>query len=275
MRNIVDFLWRFRFFLLFLFLEVVSLWMVVRHNGYQQSIVLSATSRFTGRIQNSYNNVVSYFSLRQANDALMAENALLHANLRSAFYENDRHVFFQNDTSFNQRFTYIPARVIRNTASRRNNYLVLDKGRLHGIEKNMGVFTSEGVIGIIRSVSDHYSSALSLLHKDVRISSKIKRNGYVGTFRWEGGDVSKGWMTEVPGHVELEIGDTIVTSGYSLIFPAGLAVGKIKEFELKEDEHFYTIRIDICVDFRRIEHAYIVRDLMRKEFMELKEPVNE
>ncbi|MBP7848779.1 MAG: rod shape-determining protein MreC [Lentimicrobiaceae bacterium] len=275
MRNILDFLYRFRFFLLFITLEAISIVLVVRNNGYQQSIVLTATSRFTGRIQQSYERVMSYFSLRYTNEALMAENALLRAQLRNAFFEDSRTMFYQEDSMFMQRFTYLPADVIRNTSSRRNNYIVIDRGRKHGVEKNMGVFTSDGVVGIIRSVSDHYASALSVLHNDVRISSKIKRNGYVGTFRWEGGDVSRGWMTEVPGHVDLQAGDTIVTSGYSLIFPAGIPVGTIEDFELKEDEHFYKIRIKIAVDFRRMDHVYVVKDLMRNEFKELKEPVNE
>lgn len=265
MRSIFDLIWQIRFTILFVTFEAIALYFIIRHNGYQQSIILSASSNFTGRVQERYNNVMDYFSLRQANEALVKENALLRENLKESYVLSSKRVFYHEDTMYRQRFEYVPARVIRSTFNRRSNYLVIDKGADDGIRKDMGVFTSEGVVGIVHSVSEHYAAVLSLLHKDVRLSGRIKRSGYVGTVRWEGGSAEEAALTEVPGHVNLRVGDTVVTSGYSLIFPAGQPIGRIKRHFMREGDHFHTIKLELLTPFRRVDHVYVIRDLAREE----------
>lgn len=275
MRNILDFLLRIRFFLLFAFLEVIAISLVFRHSGYQQSVMLSASSSFTGRIQERFNNVVYYFSLRQTNDFLMEENARLREMIPESFVQNSRQVFFENDTLYRQRYTYVPARVIRSTFDRRSNYIVIDKGSKDGIEKDMGVITSKGVVGIVHSVSAHYASVISLLHKDIRISGRILRNGYVGTFRWDKALPEEASLNEIPAHVDLVAGDTVVSSGYSLMFPAGIPLGMIQDFYLPEGDYFYEITLRISTPFRQLSHVYVVKDLDREELNRLNLPENE
>jgi rod shape-determining protein MreC len=275
MRSIFDLLWQIRSTLLFVALEAIALWFIIRHNGYQQSIILSASSNFTGRVQERYSQVVDYFSLRQANEALVLENALLRESLKESYVLSSKKVFFREDTLYRQRFEYVPARVIRSTFNRRSNYLVIDKGEDDGIRKDMGVITSEGVVGIVHSASEHYASVLSMLHKDVRLSGRIKRSGYVGTVRWEGGSAEEASLTEVPGHVVLRIGDTVITSGYSLIFPAGQPIGVIKMHYMRDGDHFHTIKLELLTPFRRVDHVYVIRDLAREELDRIKIPQDE
>lgn len=275
MRNILDFLYRSRFFLLFAVLEVFALTFITRHNGYQQSMILSASSGFTGNLQERYNNIAYYFSLKQANEALLEENARLRAGAPESYVEDSKLVFFRNDTMYYQRFEYVPARVIRNTFDRGSNYLVLDKGSNDNIRKDMGVITSQGAVGIVHSVSEHYCAVLSLLHKDMRISGRIKRNGYVGTLKWKGVSPEEATLEEVPAHVDLHIGDSVVTSGFSLIFPAGIPLGRIKDHYIREGDHFYSISLELATPFRQIDHVYVVRDLSKEELNTLKLPENE
>ncbi|HRY97853.1 MAG TPA: rod shape-determining protein MreC [Bacteroidales bacterium] len=275
MRNILDLLWQIRFTLLFVTFEAIALYFIIRHNGYQQSIILSASSSFTGRVQERYDRVLDYFSLRQANEALVRENALLRASLKESFVLSSKKVFYREDTVYRQRFEYVPARVIRSTFNRRSNYLVIDKGEDDGIHKDMGVITSQGVVGIVHSASKHYASVLSMLHKDVRLSGRIKRSGYVGTVRWEGGSAEEAALTEVPGHVVLRAGDTVITSGYSLIFPAGQPIGVVKRHFMREGDHFHTITLELLTPFRGVDHVYVIRDLAREELDQLKLPQDE
>lgn len=275
MRNILDLLWQIRFTILFVTFEVIALYFIIRHNGYQESVILSASSSFTGKMQERYSNVLDYFSLRQTNKALMEENAKLRNRLMDSFTANSRKVFYKNDTIFRQRFEYIPARVIRSTFNKRSNYIVIDKGEEDGIGKDMGVITSQGVVGIVHSASKHYSAILSLLHKDVRLSGRIKTSGYVGTVRWQGGSAEEASLTEVPGHVVLRQGDTVVTSGYSLIFPSGQPIGVVKEHFMRDGDHFHTITLELLTPFRGMDHVYVIRDLARMELDSLKIPRDE
>lgn len=275
MRNIIDFLLRIRFFLLFIALEVIAMILIYRHNGYQESVILSASSSFTGQIQERYGNIAHYFSLKKANEALVEENARLRARAPESFVTSSRLVFYKNDTIFRQRYEYVPARVIRNTFNKRSNYLVIDKGSDDGIAKDMGVITSEGVVGIVHSVSEHYASVLSLLHKDVRISGRIARNGYVGTVRWDRIRPEEASLVEIPAHVDLVEGDSVMTSGYSMIFPAGIPLGTIKDYFIREGDYFYSITLDLAAPFRKIDHVYVIRDLDKAELNRLKLPENE
>jgi rod shape-determining protein MreC len=273
MKNFFDFLIRQYFFFLFLLLEVIAIIMVVQNNYYQRSAFINATNQTTGSFLSSLNSVSQYFSLADANRKLSEENARLLSEAKKFRKANDTKVYFSNDTVFSQQFEFMSARIIRNSTNKRNNFLTLDKGSKQGIEKEMGVITSSGVIGIVKEVSDNFSSVTSILHKESKISAKLKKNGQLGTVIWGGGNYLFGELIDIPTHVKLRIGDTVITSGYSTSFPEGIMIGTISEFKIEKGDNFYTIVIKFSTDYNSISYAYVIRNIMKKEIDKLNKDI--
>jgi rod shape-determining protein MreC len=148
---------------------------------------------------------------------------------------------------------------------------MLNKGSADGVSKDMAVISSRGIVGIIRDVSKNFSSVISVLHKDTRISAKIKKNNYVGTLIWKGMDYRTAYLMDIPTHVKLNLGDTVITSGFSYIFPEGVVVGVIKNFNILEGDNFYTIKLSFSEDYNKLDHVYIVNNLMKSEQEQLEE----
>ncbi len=270
MRNILAFIVRFHFLLLFIVLEVVALAMLVNSTYFQQSAVLNTGNRITGKFYTSASNITGYLKLRRTNELLSIENAILRQGSDMSFLKSDSNTFWKNDTLYRQQYQYIVARVIHNSVGKRNNYIMLDKGKRFGVEKDMAVITPNGVAGTVVSVSENFAWVMSVLNKHTRISARIRKNDQMGTVVWNGVNPSVGTLNDIPAHVKLSRGDTIVTSGFSNIFPAGLMMGTINDFRVEQGEHFYIIPFTFSVDFNSLDYVYIVRNLMKDEQEELK-----
>ncbi|HPT14202.1 MAG TPA: rod shape-determining protein MreC [Bacteroidales bacterium] len=270
MRNILAFIVRFHFLLLFILLEVVALAMLVNSTYFQQSAILNTGNAITGKFYTSASNITGYLKLRRTNELLSIENAILRQGSDISFLKSDTNTFWKNDTLYRQQYNYIVARVIHNTVGKRNNYIMLDKGRRFGVEKDMAVITPNGVAGTVVSVSENFAWVMSVLNKHTRISARIRKNDQMGTVVWNGVNPSVGTLNDIPAHVKLSRGDTIVTSGFSNIFPAGLMMGTINDFRVEQGEHFYIIPFSFSVDFNSLDYVYIVRNLMKDEQEELK-----
>lgn len=269
MRNFFVFLWKQYFFFLFLILEVVSIILVVQNNYYQKTAFINSTNSFGGSIIGTFNDISEYFSLREANKKLAEENARLLSDSKKWFLQTDRKIFFKNDTLYRQQYEFISAKVIKNTTSKRNNYLILNKGSNHGIIKDMGVITSNGIVGIVKDVSPNFCSVISVLHKESKISAKVKKYGQIGTVVWNGGNYRFGNLIDIPTHIKPTLGDTIITSGYSTSFPEGILIGTISDYKIEKGDNFYTITIRFSTDFNSIDHANLVRNLMKDEIEQL------
>lgn len=265
MRNLFNFISRHHFFFLFLLLQVISFFLISQNNFYHRSIFINTTNLLTGNVYSIRNNFTEYFRLREINRQLAFENQILLEGSNKTFLATDQQTFVFRDTLYRKQYSYINTRVINNSIRNRNNYITLDKGRIHGIRPDMGIITSQGVIGIIKEVSANFSSALSFLHSDIQISSKHEKSDHIGTLLWEGYDYTKATMLYVPPHVGLEIGDTIITSGFSQIFPAGIILGTIADFEVRRGDNFFTIEIDLAQDFNNLQFVYVVKDLFTEE----------
>ncbi len=235
------------------------------HQHYQQTFFFRTANAITGKVYNTVNNITDYLSLKGINRQLMEDNTRLLNRQRENFIVSDENVFMAEDTLYRRNYTYLYADVINNSVIRRNNYLTLNKGRAHGIAPDMGVITGNGVAGIVISVSEHFSVAMSLLHSDMLLSVKILKNDHIGTLSWEGNNYRKAHMSYIPPHVELESGDTIVTSGYSTVFPENIFIGTINDWEIRRGETFYTATIDLAMDFNIIPYVYVVKNLMKEE----------
>ena len=271
MRNLFIFLARYHAFFLFLLLEALCIYLIIRSKTYHHSFFISSSNVVTGRIYDAYDNVTEYFYLKAVNDSLMAENARLRSDLRSAFTLDTTNQFSVNDTLLRQVYEYLPAKVINSTINEYNNYITLNRGSMHGIERGMGVIHSEGIVGKVINVSEHYSAVMSILHKDSRISSKIMPSGARGTLMWTGTDPTVGSLEYVSQPVKMKIGDTVVSTAASTIFPEGIPVGTIKSFELKSGSNFYEIELNLLTPLNNLQYVYVVNHLYKEEQLKLEE----
>ncbi|MBW6480048.1 MAG: rod shape-determining protein MreC [Bacteroidales bacterium] len=265
MRNLINFITRHYFFFLFALLQVVAMMFIVQNNTYHRSFFINSSNFITGNIYRMQSGITQYFSLKSINEQLMEENTRLRSQIPGSYLSTDQNIFTFRDTLHQRQFLYLNARVINNSVRNRNNHMTLNKGRLHGIRPDMGVIGPNGVIGIVKDVSGNFSSVISLLHSDMQISAKIQKNNHLGTILWQGFDHTKATMLYIPPHVELEKGDTIITSGFSQIFPEGIAIGVIDEFEVRRGDNFYTIDVKLFTDFNKLEYVHVVQNIFLEE----------
>lgn len=269
MRNIFVFIWRNHFVFLFLILQGFSVYLLIQNNNYHRSGFINSANIMSGNFLNLYSNITEYFSLKKANEILAAENAELKKHHPGSYFKFDVQVFNINDTVYRQQYTYRAARVVNKSVNKRNNFLTLNRGSLHGVEKDMAVVTPIGVVGIVKDVSKNFCTVLPMINVNSKISAQIKNNNYFGSVVWNGNNSSLVDLVDIPSHVKLHKGDTVVTTSFSTIFPEGIIVGTIEEFELKTGHNFYTIKIKPGTDFGSVTNVYIVGNLLKKEQIQL------
>lgn len=271
MKNLFILLWRNNFTLLFLLFFSLSIYLVILNNNFQQVAFLNSTNRVTASILNVVNSVNSYLSLREINADLANENAILKSRLPENYYDLSSGPTTVNDSLLKQQYTFLEARVVSNSVNRRSNYLTLDKGTIHGVKKDMGVISSRGVVGIVKDVSPHYCTVMSLLHKNSRISTRFRKNHYFGSLVWEGMSSREATLQDIARHVKFSKGDTLVTTTFSAIFPEGIMVGTVKESEVRKGDNFFRITVSLSVNFGNLSHVYIVNNLLKEEQQSLEE----
>jgi len=237
----------------------------VQHNDYQKSSFINTTNDFFASVNQKINNIYDYFNLKEINRQLAEENAKLRSREIKSFNATDKNVFTVNDTTYKQDYTYIDAKVVNSSINRRKNYLTLNKGYLSGIKKDMGVISPDGVVGIVSDVSPNYATVMSVLHLDTKISAKLKKSGQIGSLVWPGINYRKGKLKDMPTHVVLHKGDTIVTSGFSAIFPEGINIGYVIGYNLKDGEMFYDVDLALAVDYNNLSYVYVVNNIFKTE----------
>lgn len=263
MRKLFLFLARYSIVILFLILEIVSFMLYVNNEKFAKSVFFSSSNNIISGIYSVSNSVTEFFKLRSTNENLSVENALLKEHILSleneiASYVSDSVVSLSYTLSPEKEFEYISAKVINNSTNRYKNYITLNKGALDGVRPDMGVVSPEGVVGIVKTVSDHFSSVISLLNPLININSRIERIKYVGPLVWDGADYRYARLTDIPRHVVLQVGDTIVTSGLTSIFPEGIPVGTIEEFSINDGDAYYDIKVRLAVNFRVLSQVHIL-----------------
>jgi len=261
MYNLIRFLQKHHFILLFVLLEVIAISLLSRSHTYHSATISHNTNKVAARLYEINASVTEYFSLRQANKLLRQQNAELQKRL--AWHET--HQTAPDSLLRDTVFDFLPARAISFTSHLRNNYIIINKGRRDGVQKDMGLVAPEGVVGIIIGVSDRYATAMSLLHKYATLSIRFKNNDQVANLHWKGGDYRFGEVVDIPTHVELQQGDTILSSGHSLVFPEGLMIGTVDDFVPSERGSLNTARIKYAVDFNSLRNVYVVKNYDRKE----------
>lgn len=276
MRDLLDFLFKYSKWLLFVIYVVASCVLLFRNNPYQHHIFLTSANTVSATVYGTAENVTSYFHLRDINDDLQAQNARLEAELLDLQKKLGRYELeasfdsIMNDT-IKLQYDFILADVISNSITRGHNYITIEKGRRDGIKPEMGVVDQNGVVGVVNVVGEHASRIISLLNPKMRLSCKIKGSEYFGSLVWDGKNPEEAVLEEMPRHEKFKKGDTIVTSGYSALFPPGIPVGTIVSHAKEHDDNFYALRIKLFTDFNRLSTVRVITNDMNEELKEIRE----
>ncbi len=255
MRNLFLFIRRFYPFFLLLILEIVSFVFISRSNAYHHSIFVNTSNRVSGTFYEKQHGVTEYFDLKQVNEILEEENALLRQKLNNIRTLADSNVI---DTVGNQIYEFWSANVINHTVHKKYNYFTLDKGSKDGVVDGMGVIDSKGLVGKVTNVSANYSVGLSMINKNTHTSVQHKKSGAIGLMRWAGNNILEHIVEDVTKTARVEVGDTFVTSGYSTFYPKGIAVGVVSDASLKEGSNFFDIEVNLSNDILSLNKVYIV-----------------
>ncbi len=255
MQQLFYLLFKYRVFLTFVALEIAAIWLIINQNTYQRAAFLASSNQVVGTIDNLRNDAAYYLKLKVANDTLMNENARLRKLLNGLYVQVQE---VSNDSAY-RNYNYRAARVINNSLYRSQNYLTLNKGTAEGITEGMGVISHEGVVGQVKACSEHFSTVYSVLHSGLSISAKLKKSGILGTARWDTGDPVMGTFHDIPRYVEVNLNDTIVTSGFNPVFPEGVMIGTVTQVEEGTSESFLDIKFRYATDFRKLSYVYVVQ----------------
>ena len=285
MRNLLQLIVRYSNFLLLVGLEVVAFILVVHGNKYQQVALSGAANAVTASVHLMTDNVTSYFRLRSDNAQLLEENARLNAEIMQLYNDQTRQRHGNDTATTRQRalgspmseaengeyvqadlaYSFIPARVIAYSNDRHHNYITLNKGRRDGITPDMGVIGKDGIVGVVQSVSTHFAVVAPIIHEGIFISSMIRKNDYMATLHWHMPDIHTASLEDVARHVDVRVGDTIVTSGMSAIFPADMPVGVVSDVSLGEGDSYYDIDVRLATDFNSLRTVTVLQYAHRAE----------
>lgn len=260
MNNLLQFVIRYSAFLLFLLLEVVALLLVVRYNENQKSIFVHSSSKLSGNLYKLADDAIQYNRLQQTADSLAGQNAQLKQKIFNLERSLQRLVPADKplDSCLIEPYKIIDAQVISNAINQRNNHFTIDRGWKDGIRTGMGVISPHGIAGIIDQVGEKYSTAISVLNTAARISAAIKRNEYFGSLIWKEIDPGHMLLEDIPRQADIRVGDTIVTSGFSFIFPKGIFIGTVNRFWTVGGSNYYTLEVRLHEDIARLDRVYVV-----------------
>ena len=263
MRNLLNFLLKYNYCFLFILLELISFVLLFRFNHYQGSVFFTSSNKLAGSVYEAANQVTGYFHLKSINDDLVQKNVELELqmeHLRKALSDVTRDSMSVEQLKKDALSGYdmYKARVINNSLTHIDNYITIDKGEKDGIRSEMGVVNGNGIVGIVYLTSDNYSVVIPVLNSKSNISCKIKKSDYFGFLKWEGGSSEYAIVKDMPRHSLFSLGDTVVTSGHSAVFPGGIPVGTIEEITDSHDGLSYQLKVKLFTDFARLNDVRVI-----------------
>ncbi len=274
MNELFSFLIKHSKWFVFTFLVVISCMLLFKDDPYRQHVYITSAGRMASAVNKGANNVTSYFSLHDINEDLNRRNAELQAQIvqmqeqldlmQEAGYVDT--LVLEDDV---RHFDFIVAHVINNSISRPFNYLTINKGTRDGIRPELGVIDQNGVVGIVSNVGEGSARVISLLNPHFRLSCKIKKSDYFGSLVWDGLRPDEALLEELPRHTVFNIGDTIVTSGYSAVFPPGLPVGVVLDDNTDKNQNFFSLRVKLLADFTTLGNVQVVVNYQADEIRAL------
>lgn len=274
MRNLLEFLAKYNHWFVFLILEVVSMVLLFQYNSYQGSAWFSSANAVTGKLYEWDANVETFFSLTKVNQELTQRNAYLEQEVQKlsdslVSVTKDSSIYHRDQFALLRNYRLIPAKVVANSVDKPGNLMTIDKGSADGIHKDMGVISGTGVVGIVYLVAEHYAIVIPVLNTKSNISCMIQNRGYFGYLRWKGGVSDLAYLEEVPRHAHFKLGDYVVTSGYSAVFPPGVRVGRILHVFNSADGLSYRVQLRLSTDFARLRDVCVIDDTAMKERLEI------
>lgn len=274
MRNLLEFLAKYNHWFVFLILEVVSMVLLFQYNSYQGSAWFSSANAVTGKLYEWDANVETFFSLTKVNQELTQRNAYLEQEVQKlsdslVSVTKDSSIYHRDQFALLRNYRLIPAKVVANSVDKPGNLMTIDKGSADGIHKDMGVISGTGVVGIVYLVAEHYAIVIPVLNTKSNISCMIQNRGYFGYLRWKGGVSDLAYLEEVPRHAHFKLGDYVVTSCYSAVFPPGVRVGRILHVFNSADGLSYRVQLRLSTDFARLRDVCVIDDAAMKERLEI------
>ncbi len=280
MRRLLSFLFNYRAFIVFALLEIFCVIFIASNTSYQETALLNSSNDAVASVMKVSSDISNYFYLKEVNESLSQENSKLRKALANRENASMPQFFWGLDTAssdstavgasvdsilIDQKYAFLPAKVINNSVRRIKNSITIDKGARDGVKPGMGVICPEGVVGKVKYVSSKYAVITSLLHTDMMVSSLIKRNNELGTTQWDGREPSLAKLMYVPRHIDIVKDDTIVTSGYSGLFPKGILVGRVSDINIEDNATFYDITVGLSTPFSKLAYVYIVENKFKSE----------
>ena len=267
MQQIINFIIKNSYRLLFLLLLVLSLSLTIKSHTYHRSEYINSANKITGSVYTQLNDVNEYFSLKEKNKELASENALLKKLL---FNKKDTLVtsktLFRNDLN---NFNVVVGKVVKNSFNTRENYITINAGKALGIKTDMGVINDKGIVGIVEKTSKDFATIQSVLNIKSKINAKIKNSDHFGSLVWDGKNVGFAQLIDVPRLASLRKGDSIVTGGNSDIFPENIPIGKIDKIFIDRKTNYYTINVRLFNDMTALGYVYIIENKKKKQKQEL------
>jgi len=266
MQQIINFILRYKYFILYIFLMIISLGFTIQSHSYHQSSFFNSSSWIAGNIYETSYGITSYFDLNKENKNLVEENQRLRLLLF-----NKKEPFTSELDSTQMMYTVTYGQVIKNSYANPRNYITINKGEKDSVKPDMGVITAKGILGIIENTSNNFSTLQSILNENSNINAKLKNTNNFGSLTWNAQTYNTVQLVDIPRLVPLVIGDTIVTGGMSSIFPENVPIGTIKKFDLNDSKSFWNIEVALFNDMTSIKNVYVISNADREEIIELQE----
>ena len=276
MRNLLNFLLKYNDWLLLALLEVISLALLFQFNHYQGSVYFTSANRMVGGVYSVVHQVSGYFHLKSINEDLMERNVRLELETKrlekalNGLLADSTQIVRLREEALNNYEIY-KAEIVNNSITHTDNYITIDKGTNDGIRPEMGVITGNGIVGIVYLTSSNYSVVISVLNSKSSISCKIKNSDYFGFLKWDGGSSQFAQVKDLPRHALLEVGDTVVTSGHSAVFPPGIPVGRVEEMKESHDGLSYQLSVKLFTDFAKLNEVRVIARKGQEEQQELEQ----
>ena len=272
MRNLIDFILSHYHWFIFIALEAVSIVLLFNYNSYQGSVWVSSANSMAGLVYEGEAKIQSFFSLTRLNEQLSRRNVYLEQQVKelsSALERDGMDSTTLSALSNPTPYKLIPAQVVSNTVHKKDNLMTINKGEADGVRKDMGVVSGHGVVGIVYMAGRHYSVVIPALSSQSSISCKIERRGYFGYLHWEGGYSNLAYVDDIPRHARFKLYERVVTSGYSSVFPEGVAVGKILHVYNSSDGVSYRLQVQLYTDFANLRDVYVVDNSAMREQLDV------
>lgn len=282
MRNLIAFLIKNSSWFVFILLEILCFYFIFQYNSYQRSVYLNSSNEIVGRVYDVSGHVISYFGLKETNQDLLSKNAelqnrvlVLESYIHKMSTDSIKTNAILQDSLPHKHYDYIIGRVINNSISQVKNYITINGGRKNGLHSDMGVISQQGIVGIVRTVSDNYSLIQPIINPKTALSCKVKGSNIPGTLTWDAQDYRYASLEGFPRFEKFEVGDTIITSGYSGIFPEGIMVGVVESSKGQSDDNFLVLKVRLSTDFSSLKDVLIIKNENRDELSKLEKEITE